>query len=78
MGFVLLKKYFQSCMVLVGRGRLLCQRSCVSLMGGSIGTSDSVALCRTWEEEALDLCWVCFIPKTYGALVLIRFVGNQQ
>ena len=33
---------------------------------------------QDWEEEALDLCWVCFIPQMYGALVLIRFVGNQQ
>ena len=43
MGIVLFKKYFQSCIALVGQGRLLCRRSCVSLMGGFIGTSSSVA-----------------------------------
>ena len=77
-GIVLLKMYFQSCMVLVGQGRLLCRRSCVSLMGGFIGTSGFVAQCRIGRRKHWICVGVCFIPQMYRALELIRFVGNQQ
>ena len=77
-GIVPLRKHFQNCIVLVGQGRFLCQRCCVSRMGGFIGISGSIVHHKIGSQNRLIFFGLCFIPRMYGVLVMTNFAESQQ
>ena len=71
-GFVLLRKHFQNCIVLVKQGSFFCWRLCISLMGGFIGTFGSVV----HHKIGSQICWIFFWVELYSRNV--RGVGDNK
>ena len=78
-GIILLRKHFQNCIVLVRQGSFLCQRWCISLMGGFIGTFSSVVHHKIGSQNHLIFFGLCFIPQMCRAVLLkARFSSKLE